>query len=546
MRRLGWKIVVVATLARVSAQSPPQEPSTFRVGTHLVEVDVVVRDKNGPVTGLTKADFTVFDCKGESTRQLTNTSWCKDKQQPIQLFRGSGESRTTTLVTRSAPPPGTVSNRIDNRGAAVGSATVLLLDQLNAAFDHKEYERSKIIQYLRTLRANDRIAIYSLGKSLHVLQDFTDDPQKLVDAVSKMDHGLDQMPLYAGDPSLYKPPPPIRTGDAVTDMLLAKADAQAEEPNPAIKDIYDQITLEALRKIVQHMSGVPGRKSLIWIKEFPNLPTGALPLLQENNIALYPVLIRSLRTSGVFNMGPRGRLGVPIGAEFALQNGVQDLGASTGGAGFGDAADIATAVSRAEEDAGSAYLLGFYPAENDLDGKLHTLNVAVSRKFARAGLQVSFRTQYLATAQAPAHDNGTLTDMFDSPLDATAIGLTAVATPDQTEAGVYHLDITVNLGDVQLRQQGDRWVGSLRMAMRRDLADATGVIAPVAPIVQTQPISLTQEQFQARFITGFVVRQRWTGVNAAAGSLRIVVLDQASGAAGSLRVPLRKGPEPRP
>ena len=39
----------------------PQNQPTFRAGTRLVEVDVVVRNKNRPVAGLTKDDFTLFD-----------------------------------------------------------------------------------------------------------------------------------------------------------------------------------------------------------------------------------------------------------------------------------------------------------------------------------------------------------------------------------------------------------------------------------------------------------------------------------------------------
>jgi hypothetical protein len=37
-----------------------QEP-VFRSGTRLVQVNVVVREKNAPVTGLTKDDFTLLE-----------------------------------------------------------------------------------------------------------------------------------------------------------------------------------------------------------------------------------------------------------------------------------------------------------------------------------------------------------------------------------------------------------------------------------------------------------------------------------------------------
>jgi hypothetical protein len=44
----------------VSAQDAPQSPK-ISVTTHLVQVGVIARDKNGPVADLTKDDFVVLD-----------------------------------------------------------------------------------------------------------------------------------------------------------------------------------------------------------------------------------------------------------------------------------------------------------------------------------------------------------------------------------------------------------------------------------------------------------------------------------------------------
>ena len=54
---------------------------TIRVSTRLVQVNVVVRDKNGPVAGLKVSDFTVLDNK---------------KEQKIEVF--------SVLDGRSLPP----------------------------------------------------------------------------------------------------------------------------------------------------------------------------------------------------------------------------------------------------------------------------------------------------------------------------------------------------------------------------------------------------------------------------------------------------------
>src|SRR5260370_3473747 len=54
--------IVVSMIVVVSvAQSAQVDQEAIQVSTHLVQVNVVVRDKNGPVTGLTKDDFVVQD-----------------------------------------------------------------------------------------------------------------------------------------------------------------------------------------------------------------------------------------------------------------------------------------------------------------------------------------------------------------------------------------------------------------------------------------------------------------------------------------------------
>ncbi len=87
---------------------------TYRTGSQLVEVDVVVHTDKGAVKGLTKDDFTIQD---------------KGKPQTIAVFaetdRGSTAGNTAPL------PPGVSSNRLNARGESTQTATVILFDRLN-------------------------------------------------------------------------------------------------------------------------------------------------------------------------------------------------------------------------------------------------------------------------------------------------------------------------------------------------------------------------------------------------------------------------------
>src|SRR6185295_9515353 len=138
------------------------------VTTRLVEVNVIVRDKNGPVAGLTKDDFTLFDRK---------------KQQKIATFAVSTMNKSQQP---SAPlPPGTYTNRPEYRQEGPTTATIVLLDALNTQIQDQLYAKQQFIKFLGTLRPDDRVAVYLLGTKLRVLNDFTNDSRRLLAAVTK-------------------------------------------------------------------------------------------------------------------------------------------------------------------------------------------------------------------------------------------------------------------------------------------------------------------------------------------------------------------------
>src|SRR6478752_5198183 len=99
--------VVIVAVAMAIPQLASPAP-TFQAGTRLVEVDVIVRDKNGPVMGLNQDDFTLLD---------------NGKPQKISVFavKGSQSSRQAAVPL----PPGTVSNRVTRNGQEAASSTVI-------------------------------------------------------------------------------------------------------------------------------------------------------------------------------------------------------------------------------------------------------------------------------------------------------------------------------------------------------------------------------------------------------------------------------------
>jgi hypothetical protein len=170
----------------------------------------------------------------------------------------------------------------------------------------------------------------------------------------------------------------------------------------------------------------------------------------------------------------------------------------------------------------------FYPSEDSQDGKVHKLKVSI----ARSGVSLRYRESYFAIkAQAEAEDRPTPERLLRDPLDSTQIGLLARAVPDPTHPGVFNVQVSVDLRDVQLRNEGGEWVGSLEVAFYVEGSK-------VAQITK-QSIEIPEDQLARVLSQGFVLHHsiEWQGK---ASDLRVAIEDKSSGAAGSLRIPLGK------
>src|SRR5947209_6401634 len=136
--------------------------SVIRVDTRLVQVDVLVRNSGGAVPNLTQQDFQLFE---------------NGKPRKISLFT---VTRKTAPGGKAAPlAPGVVSNRLERSGAAPASATVILMDVLNTSRQGQYYANLEVMNFLKSMKDSDRVALYSLGRELRVLEEFTNDSARL-------------------------------------------------------------------------------------------------------------------------------------------------------------------------------------------------------------------------------------------------------------------------------------------------------------------------------------------------------------------------------
>ena len=66
---------------------------------------------------------------------------------------------------------------------------------LNTAPEDQSWARQALVHYVDTLQSGEHFALYSLGKTLSVIQDFTDDPERLRRAARRATPGASRIRL---------------------------------------------------------------------------------------------------------------------------------------------------------------------------------------------------------------------------------------------------------------------------------------------------------------------------------------------------------------
>ncbi len=209
MRAAVLLAVALGSLSSAAAQE--QSGETFKSGVTMIQVPVVVRDHGGNiVSNLGKDDFQLFD---------------NGKRQEIVSF--SVENPSQVAPDRSLPDANAPAAH-----PAAGAAIEIPSRFVTYFFDDVRIrdfgDLKRIIdaagRQLGALQPGDRAAIFTSSCSLTL--DFTNDRQKLQDAVSRLQ---------------LRPPPMCRTSRAQT------------------------LQVELLNAVVSKMSGLPARRDIILV-----------------------------------------------------------------------------------------------------------------------------------------------------------------------------------------------------------------------------------------------------------------------------------------
>ena len=388
----------------VAAQSEPTLSPLFRASTHLTLIDVVVTDKSGtPVSGLRMEDFALKE---------------DGKLQTITSFT------PPNTLAQSAPPalPANVYSNAPIYRLPGTTPTVIVLDAANTSSPDQSYARREMLAYVKNqYKPGQRMAVFTLTDRLNVVQDFTGDPNLLLASLEKIQPSVPTVTKLANDA-------PTTDGMRFTNpqayvTLVSALNTFQQAQTQYVADRRAEITLEALRRIVYMLGGLPGRKNVVWLTAgFPFALNPAYEGLPEdwrilgtryvgvspnhgdptklNNdqrtlytdrireisahmanaqVAIYPVDVNGLVTGRVSNI-------------LDQQQTMQEIARETGGRAFFNRNDLDNSVALAERDRSATYTLAYYPANKKWDGKYRSISV----KVARQGVESAYRRGYFA------------------------------------------------------------------------------------------------------------------------------------------------------
>src|SRR5258708_28142830 len=261
--RIATAVAICACIVTgVSAQD--QRP-TFRATTRLVEVSVVVHDRDGRrLAGLTANDLKISEDGKPQTIELFSVVDALPSQRTTQ----NTQNPQNNLGSASSASNVDFSNWREGRNGRNTGVTAILIDRVNSVDVDQKAARDQLIKFLEQIHQDDTVALYVLeSSSIRVLHDFTTDTSALLTSLSRYRARAN------GDPE-GNTVVGADTGDPEIDAFLRESETVLR--GTIIRNRAD-VTVAGMETIARHLSGIQGRKNLVWI-------TSGFPIISKDEL----------------------------------------------------------------------------------------------------------------------------------------------------------------------------------------------------------------------------------------------------------------------
>ncbi len=419
-------ILLLGGCLSLNSQLSAQQ-ATFRVRTDLVQVDVVVVDKQGnPVTGLTKDDFVILDRK---------------KPQAIEVFEEFKYSAEEAALRPGAFPPQLTLDFASNQSAQSARLILIVIDDLHIYKERTERVKEILRKVVADLGAESSMAVlFTSGEgSIEVTQN----PAALLRAIDTL-KGRRPYPR----PML---PETQRGGnlqtfnDNIASLKTVKDASRLLIGGPQRRKALVMVTEGFAKELVGFFG--PGQVAMDAVNSegymAGNLEGFGVPSNIGANIYDYELvdMMDALRRANIaaYSIDPRGKVttqtmaaechgplsGLPdpcLGENSSVppdwaswvrvaQRGIQLTAEASGGFAIVNSDDFTGGIDRIVRDLDQYYVLGFTPSDSK-GNSYRPISVQVR---GRPELTLRYRTGYVGNVKAPAPKN-------DDPLHELAAG----------------------------------------------------------------------------------------------------------------------------
>lgn len=454
-RRRAGMIALLPGLAALAATLPvaaqPAQPSQAfvdRVDVRVVNLEVVVTDKQGrPITDLTKDDFEILE-DGRPV-ELTNFFAIHDNRLAESAAADPGDD----LLPAVTPPDRRVH-------------LVLYLD--NETLDPTQRNRvvDRLTDRIPDLVGDDRkVMVASYSRSVSIDQPFTDQPEQILAALEQVRSRaagnlmrnqrrriLSQLTNFRQPEFTEEQGAPESSFTEEDVALIILNDVRGYA---AAADAESRRNLAALEGFVSSLAGLPGRKVVLlvsagagirpaedlfraWFEKYgavygqrfgvfsPESESGrydSTDLLQKvasiassNGVRVYGFDAVGGRTallaSAEFGDSPPS---LGIDTELASQESLLHLAAATGGKAMLGSPNVSGFIDQLSEDLASYYSLGYTSPKNG-DGRYHRVKVKVKREGVRVRHAEGYLDRSPQARMADTTMSALLLDVTDNPL----------------------------------------------------------------------------------------------------------------------------------
>ena len=561
--------LTIATIKSTARQEPPaaQQKATaasaqdsaeevVRITSSLVQLDLVVTDKNGKqVTDLKAEDFEVLE---------------DGRQQPVTHLSYISAAPARSELSESVearPAPGTLTLL---RRENVRRTIAVVVDDLGMSFETIAVTRSALRKFVNEqIQPGDLVAIIKTGGGVGALQQFTNNKQQLLAAVERVRwtqcsrRGLNAVA-------------PVGQLSVTGGFSLC-----SELQNSWLASI------ESLRSIVSGMRALPGRKSLLLFSDsfpaeqpeklssgpqalaigqppqgvrLPNMRSESAPGMTSKEIVgdgaplrklaelaiRGSVVVYALDTRGLpaLSLGAADKVNISLQSDQVFNERVDDiingrtgsalLAEQTGGLQIQNTNDLNQGLRRIMEDQQGYYLIGYRPGSETFNRRFHKIAVRVR---IRPDLNVRTRTGFFGVTDEKARPAApTAADRFQlaltSPFAASEIEVrvTPVFTSLPDVGPVLRSLLHIDARKLSFKEEPDGW-RSAQLVLRGLLFGDNGQIVDEHQRAFT--VRLRGATFERVQSQGFDYIFNMPAKKPGSYQFRIAILDTASSRVGS-------------